>query len=111
VVTKAKSHHRWNRVCGSAPEQVRREAQHEAEFEATMEADRQLLEERHLAKDAVKKAALIGELGGSLPRRAWMGFFVRQSQGFFARQRQGLFVRQRQGCPACQRRYHRGAVD
>jgi hypothetical protein len=41
------------------PEQVRREAQHEAEFEATMEADRQLLEERHLAKDAVTKAALM----------------------------------------------------
>ena len=35
------------------PEQVRREAQHQAEFEATMEASRQLLEERHLAKDAV----------------------------------------------------------
>jgi hypothetical protein len=32
---------------------------HQAEFEAEMEADRQLLAEGHLTKDAVKKAALM----------------------------------------------------
>jgi hypothetical protein len=49
------------------PEQVRREAQHAAAFEAKMEADRQLLEERHLAKDAVTKAALMELLGKPTP--------------------------------------------
>jgi hypothetical protein len=45
------------------PEQVRREVQHQPEFEATMEASRQLLEERHLAKDAVgHKHKLLMEL-------------------------------------------------
>jgi hypothetical protein len=52
------------------PEQVRRGAQHEAAFEATMEADRQLLEERHLARDAVTKAALMDLLGKPTPRKA-----------------------------------------
>jgi hypothetical protein len=39
-----------------------REAQHQAEFEAEMEADRQLLEERHLAKDAVEHELLMEQL-------------------------------------------------
>jgi hypothetical protein len=40
-------------------EQVRREAQHEAVFEAAMEPSRQLHKEGHLAKDAVTKAVLM----------------------------------------------------
>jgi hypothetical protein len=56
------------------PEQVRREAQRAAAFEAKMEADRQLLEERRLAKDAVTntevtKAALMELLGEPTPRK------------------------------------------
>jgi hypothetical protein len=45
------------------PEQVRREAQHEAAFEAAMGPGRQLHEEGFVAKDAVAAAVLIGELG------------------------------------------------
>jgi hypothetical protein len=41
------------------PEQVRREAQRAEAFEAKMEADRQLLEARHLAKDAVERKLLM----------------------------------------------------
>ena len=42
----------------------------EAAFEAYMEPSRQLHKEGRLAKDAVKKAVLIGKLGGSLSGRA-----------------------------------------
>jgi hypothetical protein len=42
---------------------VRREAQHEAAFEAAMGASRQLHEEGKVAEDAVKCAALLQQLG------------------------------------------------
>ena len=44
------------------PEEVRREAQHQAEFAAEMEPSRQLHEEGHLARDAVEKAVLLEQL-------------------------------------------------
>jgi hypothetical protein len=45
------------------PEEVRREAQHLAEFAAEMTPSRQLHEEGHLARDAVEAAELIEGLG------------------------------------------------
>jgi hypothetical protein len=44
------------------PEQVMREAEHKAAFEAKMETDRQLHEEGHLAKDALAVAGLLEQL-------------------------------------------------
>jgi hypothetical protein len=41
------------------PEQVRREAQHQAEFEATMEPSRELHEAEKVAKDAVEHKLLM----------------------------------------------------
>jgi hypothetical protein len=65
------------------PEQVRREAQHQAAFEAKMETDRQLHEQGHLAKDALAVAGLLEQLGGLL--KLWR--------------------------PSRHRHVHRGAVD
>jgi hypothetical protein len=44
------------------PEQVMREAQHQANFEAAMEPSRQLHKEGHLAKDAVAAVGLMEQL-------------------------------------------------
>jgi hypothetical protein len=51
------------------PEQVRREAQRAAACEAKMEASRQLLEERHLAKDAVEQLGFSWNCLSSQSRR------------------------------------------
>jgi hypothetical protein len=55
------------------PEQVRREAQHQAEFAAEMTPSRQLHEEGHLAKDAVEAAGLIKQLGKPAAKKAPTG--------------------------------------
>jgi hypothetical protein len=55
------------------PEEVRREAQHQAEFAAEMEPSRQLHEEGHLARDAVEKAVLLEQLEQPAAKKAPTG--------------------------------------
>jgi hypothetical protein len=51
------------------PEQVKREAEKEAAFEARMEPGRRLHEEEHLANDALALAGLLEQLEQAQPRR------------------------------------------
>jgi hypothetical protein len=64
------------------PEQVRREAEKEAAFEARMSADRQLQEERYLANDALALAGLLEQLEQPAAEKAKA---AKEAEGFKCR--------------------------